>query len=363
MAYRWSVASTLKIFRERPVERFLVTSLSGFFPVLLKLRDGTLVVVARDGDYHVGQRGRLILVVSRDRGESWSPPTVVAGEGPDDRNPALGQAPNGSLIVAYCKTDYYVNGRWARDELPFDQRRQRLFVTRAAEPGGPWSAPEPLPVPPGSYSPYGAILTLPDGTLLMNVYGRRLVGDRLEDSYRAYVVRSRDDGRTWDDWTLIGAGFNETALAALPAGRLLAALRREYPQRRGGADVWLAWSDDGGRSWSDPRRLTGHGEHPASLLVLQSGAVLLTYGHRNPPFGVRARVSRDGGETWDDRRITLVDEATNRDCGYPSSVQLDDGTILTAYYALESAGPFQHVAGQPVGVHAAVVRYTEDDLT
>ena len=57
-------------------------------------------------------------------------------------------------------------------------------------------------------------------------------------------------------------------------------------------------------------------------------------------LGVFARISRDEGLTWGAPRVlfnTTVRRANTRpggvDGGYPSSVQLKDGTIVTAYSA------------------------------
>ena len=62
----------------------------------------------------------------------------------------------------------------------------------------------------------------------------------------------------------------------------------------------------------------------------------LTYGERNRPYGVRALVSRDGGATWErDKGFILAWDARSSDCGYPSSVQLEDGRILTVYYQVD----------------------------
>jgi hypothetical protein len=290
-------------------------------------------------------------------------PSVVAGEGPDDRNPAFGQAPDGTLVVAFVKLDRYVAGRYMAD-APVDRARPLCFVTRAAHPHAKWSAPARVTLPPGSYSPYGKMVNLADGTMLMSLYGRRLLDEQVEDEDAAFLLRSRDAGRTWGDLSVIAAGgFNETALLCLPTGRLVAALRREYRDERRADDVWQAVSDDDGHTWSQPRRITRKGEHPADLVRLNSGRILLTYGQRNPPYGVRALVSRDDGESWDeDQRITLVGESATSDCGYPSSVQLDDGAILTAYYVYESFGPFRTVVAQNMGIHAALVKYDESAL-
>src|SRR5439155_11807089 len=138
-------------------------------------------------------------------------------------------------------------GRYLPD-APIDLARPQCFVTRAADAHAGWSPPVKLPLPPGSYSPYGKIVNLADGTMLMSLYGRRLLGDRLEEEDAAFALRSRDNGTTWGDLSVIGAGgFNETALLCLPTGRLVAALRREYRDQRRADDVWQAFSDDSGQ--------------------------------------------------------------------------------------------------------------------
>ena len=57
----------------------------------------------------------------------------------------------------------------------------------------------------------------------------------------------------------------------------------------------------------------------------------LTYGHRARPFGIRARLSRDGGRTWA-QEIILRDDGGGTDIGYPRTVQRPDGKIVTLYY-------------------------------
>jgi Neuraminidase (sialidase) len=176
-------------------------------------------------------------------------------------------------------------------------------------------------------------------------------------------VRSSDGGRTWSAPQRIADDYGETSLLALPDGTLLAAVRHT---RRG--IVAITRSEDEGRTWSAPQPVTTPVQMPGDLLALADGRVLLTYGRRIAPFGVRAILSRDGGRTWHtQRRVTLVADSITRDCGYPSSVQLADGSIVTAYYAAESSGFWKgsfgwHAGADTLGPHAAVVKYRPEDL-
>jgi hypothetical protein len=57
----------------------------------------------------------------------------------------------------------------------------------------------------------------------------------------------------------------------------------------------------------------------------------MTYGHRRAPFGNQARVSADHGKTWGEPVIVSGD-GIGGDLGYPSTVELADGTLLTVWY-------------------------------
>jgi len=99
---------------------------------------------------------------------------------------------------------------------------------------------------------------------------------------------------------------------------------------------------DRGRTW-EPVLKTPVWGFPQHLLPLRDGRLLMTYGYRRKPFGVRACLSSDQGRTWDvDNEIVIrMDGGTaagkprvvaDEDLGYPTSVQLADGSMLTVYY-------------------------------
>ena len=83
-------------------------------------------------------------------------------------------------------------------------------------------------------------------------------------------------------------------------------------------------------------QVTGDAEHPADLIALKDGRVLMTYGERNAPRGVRALLSGDGGKTWGPAKaLVLADDAPYTDCGYPSSWEVSPGKIVTVYYQVD----------------------------
>lgn len=148
---------------------------------------------------------------------------------------------------------------------------------------------------------------------------------------RSAHVRTRDGGKTWDLVSLIGPEPPENDYAIMPttartaSGTLLTAIRH-----RGFLQLYR--SGDDGKSWrmDDNPLGTGRG-NPASLIRLKDDRLVLAYGYRAAPFGIRARVSADEGRTWQDE-IVLRSDGGNDDLGYPRSVQRPDGKVVTIYY-------------------------------
>ena len=113
----------------------------------------------------------------------------------------------------------------------------------------------------------------------------------------------------------------------LPDGRLLGAVRLEKPQPY---TILTAYSEDGGKSWTEPARTDVSGA-PPHLLRHSSGALICTYGRRELPYGQRAMVSYDEGKTWAEEYV-LTENTVARDLGYGSTVELADGSLLSVYY-------------------------------
>lgn len=348
--------------RRGRLERFLICSTQGYFPVLVRTGKQALAVIFRTGGTHVSASATLAVASSSDGGRCWSDPVEVTPRWEDSRNPAFGVNAAGDLIAAYWKAclDCYVDGpngpQWDGNRKT-EGEVAALFVRRSADGGRSWSSEWPyrselLKLP----SPFGRIIAAPDGTLLMGVYGTpRQKREGANDI--SILLRSRDGGKTWGDESLVATGHNEIAYAFLANGRLLAAARSET------GHVATLFSDDQGRSWSTPVQVTRDGEHPADLTVLANGAVQMTFGRRIRPMGCGVLFSADGGRTWDTAHEVLLagDGVRNGDLGYPSTVQLADGSIVTAIY-FASGSETSSDWGNWGDISCQAIRYREESI-
>lgn len=82
---------------------------------------------------------------------------------------------------------------------------------------------------------------------------------------------------------------------------------------------------------------SGNGGNPPTLTRLADGRLCITYGSRNAPYGIRARLSSDNGLTWG-ADIVLREDAGSHDIGCTRTVQRPDGKLATAYSYNDAMG-------------------------
>ena len=221
----------------------------GLFPVLLQMDDGRLCCAMRTGSPHVGSGGEVSLSFSEDRGRSWSDYRVaVRGDPQNDldlRNQSLGQAEDGDLVLAYgISAGMDIKGERIGGD-PF----RSLEVIRSAHDGVTWSDPVSVSFPPGVLlHPHGQMRRLRDGTLFFNVRGFYKKSEYERDPdlppRMTYLYWSRDGGNSWEDPTLIKAGWSETGFLPLSDGHWVAYVRSNEKANR------IAHSYDNGVSWT-----------------------------------------------------------------------------------------------------------------
>ena len=322
------------------------------WPTIAKRGDELLVVASGGREGHVCPFGRVDMFRSKDFGKTWSWPQTIYDSPIDDRDAGICVTDKGTILVTTFTSLAYVgmlmeekgfrdkgeprlniwsDGRYEKwmavhRRLNDEERQKEVgqWMFRSTDGGVTWSERYSTPI----NSPHGPI-QLSDGRQLY-------LGTELWTSeHRCAAAVSKDDGQTWDVLGVIPTREGDTCSAyyelhAVEAtdGTIVAQIRNG--NRNNGDENLQTVSKDGGATWSVPRAIGVWGI-PSFLNRLQDGRLLMTYGHRRAPLGVQARVSDDCGETWSEP-LVLYGDAIDGDLGYPSTVQLDDGSLFTIWY-------------------------------
>lgn len=317
---------------------------------------------------HVCPFGMNLMSVSLDGAESWDCPRIVNDTWMDDRDAGLSYLGNGEMILTYFhhpKTVYSNEWRgWilddtkednaifrdmlegylsAYDKMSGEEDTPGSFLKKSFDYGRSWSEAIKMPVS----APHGVVKTASGRVLYLgrecpgalSRYRKLEVSDDttpIEDRERIFLYESFDGGLSWERLSKLPipegqvvANMYEPHIAELPSGELVAAIRAHGELVYHGFSMYFLNSADGGISWSQPRSYELSGS-PPHLLVRGDGSVIVSYGRRESPSSIRAVVSFDGCRSFSEEMI--LSDAPDGDMGYPATVELDDGSLVTVYY-------------------------------
>lgn len=321
------------------INRFISIDNVCAWPNLTTLPDGTRIATIFNHPSHARMEGEVACYASTDDGKFWNLQGKPTPNEPQTNrmNVAAGASKAGDMLV--------VASGWslAPGEKPSDQMNLvavlRAWVSRSKDGGKTWvlnkdGFPEAQDGMT-NFIPFGDVMEAFDGSLRVLAYAQSL--DKAVNKVSMFT--STDDGNSWK-WlsfisdgsgpTSFAGGHNETAFFHTGNGHWVAAARRW----RSGQAMDLFESTDDGKSWKMTGNLTDDNQHPGQITDLNDGRLLLTYGNRKVgQKGVAAKISSDKGKTWQEELILIDDLDFGQDCGYPTSVQLDNGTVMTLYYS------------------------------
>ena len=316
------------------------------WPTVVRLQDGRLAMVASGfRRKHVCPFGKVVICYSEDEGKTWTRPTIVMDTPLDDRDAGiLPFGENSVMITSFNNTkemqrtwnteanNPYINGYL--DVLNGEEAEKRyLGSTFVISHDGTKTFSDIMRIP--VTAPHGPVL-MQDGSILY--VGRTFSKDDKvmeTDGIKAYKVYS--DGT----YEKLGEIENidpeilscEPHAIVLENGKILVHIR---VQNSGYFTIYQSESCDGGKTFTKPHALLEkRGGAPAHLLELSDGTLISAYGYRNEPYGIKVMVSYDCGETWDTGHDIYVN-GVSADLGYPASVELENGDILTVFYAKET---------------------------
>ncbi len=334
--------------------------------------NGVLYAFASARLEHVDPFGHTVMYKSYDGGKTWSDPYVINDTPMDDRDVGVTYMGNGKMLITYFRIDtrslltaeqsvttsdgvvLQGNGTyttWQKHKnieqkhmdalmeywstLPASEHTSRSWCRISEDYGATWS--EAITTP--CSTPHGPIL-LDNGKLLY--VGRGSVSGVGGDGIYAFL--SSDGGYTWSFQAKIhenkDIAFCEPHVVELSNGRLYVAIRVQSDKTiiPDTYRVYTCFSDDGGKTWTTPKMVTDkNGKEvygtPPQLLQLDNGAIVMTYASRNGlDRGEYAIVSYDGGMTWDEEIRLSAWKGGTSDIGYPATVHLGNGELVTVYY-------------------------------
>ncbi len=320
------------------------------WPTAVRLKNGKIAVAASGFRLrHVCPFGKTVLSFSEDDGRTYTRPAPVIDTVLDDRDGGVATFGEKSVIVtsfnntldfqrSHAKSAY--DTAYLDSVAPAEEEKALGATFRISHDNGMTFGPIcKSPVT----SPHGPV-ELSDGSLLW--VGRTFSPHDAHrpgvDAIEAHRMDA-DGGMEYvgaiepiftDGTELLSC---EPHAIELKDGTVLAHIRVQHGEK-GIFTVFQSQSKDGGKTWTKPIQLLGDsGGSPPHLFMHSTGVLICTYGFRGSSdstdlFGIRAMLSMDNGKTWEtDHRIYETD--VSADLGYPSTVELTDGSLLTVFYA------------------------------
>jgi hypothetical protein len=344
------------------------------FPSVVKRPDGEILVAFRrapdrrffgqQGISHTDPNSYVVMVRSRD-GETWTkePELIFAHSLGGSQDPCLLQLNDGTLI---CTS--YVWSLIRPDADSILNRKITLvqgeakhspaftfmggYLVRSVDGGEKWKGPiYPASVPANiQVNAWGEPLPAYNrGALYEGKNGRIYWAVAAKDSdspskTSVYLMTSNDKGLSWNYSAPIAIdkkiSFNETSIMGTPKGDLVAFLRTaDMPNEYS----CIARSTDGGKSFQ--WQSLGFYGYPLHTLKLPDNRVLLTYGYRHKPYGIRARIlNPECTDFVSAPEFVVRDDGGSGDLGYSWSEILDQNRVLVVYYFNHNNGT-RYIAG------------------
>lgn len=300
------------------------------WPNLTLMPGGEIGAVIHNQPSHAGMEGDIELWVSADDGETWELRSQISEHEPSHVRMNVSAGLNHDDEITVLCAGWNLDRETRYGELcDIDE----TLVYHSTDNGRTWEIIGNVLPPEGTeaFVPFGDINTAGD-TLITGGYSLYYRDGHIKH-LNSVVYSSHDNGRSWQHLSDIAIGdHNEVDILVQDDAPWLASVRTG-DHHADEAQIVLYRSEDDGHTWQEGPRVSRPSQITSHLLKLRDGRVLLSYGSRmGELYGVVARVSDDGGETWS-RPFKLVGDFILRDGGYPSDVQLESGDIVTAYYS------------------------------
>lgn len=309
-------------------------------PALLCTKQGTLLAVAEGRNKaHDQAENDYILRRSTDNGKTWSKSEVILEQGDTClNNPCLVQDVRSGRIFLFFQTFPKGVGQFTKSVKTGPEGPNKIGYITSDDDGKTWSKPvdvsdlKPADTTTTASGP-GIGVQLTKGAKA----GRLVIPFNSKDSgsnFVNWVAYSDDAGKTWKRGGTVPQEkmqLNEVQVSETSDGGLYLNAR----QWKGSGGRKVAWSRDGGETWSNAKEDKSLPEPvcQASLISFRDGARFVTLflnPEGDPPGKGRAngvlRLSLDDGKTWKVSRLLVPGKFA-----YSSMARMKDGRIGVLY--------------------------------
>ncbi len=311
------------------------------WPTITKLQNGTIAVGASGYRIeHVCPFGKGVLSFSKDDGEHYSEPEAVIDTVLDDRDVGLTVfGESGLIVTSFNNTLEFQRNNMPQTEECFQYINSVSSEDEAKALGVNFRISKDFGKTFGAI--YKSPVTSPHGPCALNDGSILWVGTVFDDlsKVQAYLIDPESGEASFQGEIstqgIDNPGFDEPNIIQLPDGKIICHLRVENEEEKI-FTLYQTVSYDNGKTWSEPKQIIKDDSGaPAHLFLHSSGTLISAFSRRALPYGIRVIFSKDGGETWSEEH-TLYENYCSDDLGYPSTIELDDGSLLTAFYAREN---------------------------
>lgn len=326
------------------------------WPTAARLQNGKIAVVASGyRTRHICPFGKTVISYSEDEGKTYTRPAPVIDTVLDDRDGGIMAFGEKGVIVtsfnnvlAFQRSLPYATPydlSYLDSVTPEEEARDIGSTFRFSFDCGVTFGPI---FKSTTQAPHGPV-ELKDGSILlvgMDYNPHPIDGPRNVDYIQAHKINLDGSMEYVGKIENVKIGDIEPICCephtiVLDDGSLLTHIRVQHFDENGNVvlfTLFQAESYDNGKTWTTPHQVLPQlGGSPPHLFKHSSGMLICTYGYREAPYGIKAMFSSDNGKTWDYGYDIYVNNVCG-DLGYPSTVELDDGSLLTVFYAHPKEG-------------------------
>ncbi|MBN1623500.1 MAG: exo-alpha-sialidase [Clostridia bacterium] len=346
------------------------------FPNAIKMEDGTIMVGFRQAPDWQGRYNDVthgdpssigVFVKSHDNGKTWDKKASLIQRhfyyGIQD--PCLNYLSDGTILATFFMWKFTEKDKPVTDSAKphfvndnYDMEMMDAHTIRSNDGGLTWD--EALCIEyegknGDRASARGNVVELDDGSIL---FGLPMYSQNMNERI-IRIIKSFDKGKTWTKLNDIKKPYKcvmgEPNLFKTKSGKIACFIRThiEHSNRNvyddGNQDLspmHISYSYDDGKNWTVPVSTRFCSPSPFQAIQLDSGNVLLSYGHRYTPYGINVVLLDGELDNIDSaEEFQVRDDGVNHDLGYTSSVQLDNGDILVTYYIFHKDDTRRYIGG------------------